>query len=291
MFIISLGWSAAGVALFIYGLMSLRRKRLIEDTPTSTIRSMAMGQIEIVGRAEDWNTTRSPATGRSCAVFRYMIEKRGGDDWKTVARGDSFAFPFRVNDGTGTVTVYPKGSEFRVSPVDAHRTGGGGATLARLQAALGPVSFGIDAFAETETTRVTEWAILPGQNVYIMGSAGRMDVGACEREAKLSERLAELKQDPQKMAALDLDNDGITSVEEWDAARGRIALEVREEVREYKRAKNFEDQVVIEKGERGECFIISDRSHKSLVRTMVWHSYAGIVGGGALTLWSLSKVF
>lgn len=107
----------------------------------------------------------------------------------------------------------------------------------------------------------------------------------------MSEQLAELKEDPERMTAVDLNKDGIIDMEEWDLARGRLATEVRAQADDYKRAKNFNDQVAIEKGGRGELFIISDLGQEALIGQMTLKSLGGIIGGAALILGSLPYVF
>ena len=42
-----------GFGVFFQGFNRLREKRLVQNTPTSTVRGMAMGLVELVGKAED----------------------------------------------------------------------------------------------------------------------------------------------------------------------------------------------------------------------------------------------
>jgi len=49
-----------GLVVFFFGFRALKRKRLIEDTPTSTIRAMAPGQVEVSGKAVDWRPLTAP---------------------------------------------------------------------------------------------------------------------------------------------------------------------------------------------------------------------------------------
>ena len=101
-------------------LRSLKIARLIEDTPTSRIRSAAQGYVELVGRGRPLAGTENlaPLTQRPCIWWRYRISrktKRGGskrsrDAWQTVASGTS-ALPFQLDDGTGQCIVKPDGAE------------------------------------------------------------------------------------------------------------------------------------------------------------------------------------
>ena len=75
----------------------LRVARLIEDTPTSRVRSAAQGYVELAGRGLPLDGTKNPAplTQRPCVWWRYRISKKtehgSGSGrrkaWKTVASG------------------------------------------------------------------------------------------------------------------------------------------------------------------------------------------------------------
>ena len=110
-----------GVFSFFWGFMRLRRKRKIENIPTSTVRSLAMGIVELTGKAEVSKGLKSPLTNAECTLYRYTIEeyRRSGKSghWVTIAKGDSFSCFFWLNDGTGKVMVLPRGAEF-IMPVD-----------------------------------------------------------------------------------------------------------------------------------------------------------------------------
>ena len=58
-----------GVYLFYRGFGLLKRKRLIEDTPTSKIRSASLGLVEVSGLAAGPRTMLAPITGRACYYY------------------------------------------------------------------------------------------------------------------------------------------------------------------------------------------------------------------------------
>ena len=99
-------------------LRSIRIARLIEDTPTSRVRSAAQGYVELAGRGEPLDGTKNlaPLTQRPCIWWRYKISKRkrtsnkGSDAWQTVASGTS-GLPFLLDDGSGHCIVKPDGAE------------------------------------------------------------------------------------------------------------------------------------------------------------------------------------
>lgn len=96
-----------GTASFFAGFASLRRYRQIQDVPTSRVRSMAAGPVELAGRVHAVPTLVSPLSGRPCAWWRYTIEEyRGGKKpWREIASGDSCACPLRLVDVTGAACV------------------------------------------------------------------------------------------------------------------------------------------------------------------------------------------
>lgn len=119
-------WLVIGLALFIYGFVELRKRNQIRDTPTSKIRSMAAGLVEISGvvRAAD-RTLRSPLTDRECVIYRYKVEEWDTDDleWGTLASHTECA-PFLIDDGTGEALVDPDGAELRLRVDNEYRVEG-----------------------------------------------------------------------------------------------------------------------------------------------------------------------
>ncbi|MBW2968259.1 hypothetical protein KY362_07270, partial [Candidatus Woesearchaeota archaeon] len=62
-----------GIYLFIKGFSWFRLKRMVENIPTSKIRSLAMGLVEIYGSVvlfED-KVLKSPFTGKDCVYYKY----------------------------------------------------------------------------------------------------------------------------------------------------------------------------------------------------------------------------
>jgi len=108
-----------GVYLFFHGFQMLQRKRLILNTPSSKIRSAAMGLVEISGLATGPYTMPAPITAVPCYYYRTMAwrwERRGkSSEWVKVA-DESLHVPFYLDDNTDRVLVDPRGAE-----MDIHR--------------------------------------------------------------------------------------------------------------------------------------------------------------------------
>jgi E3 ubiquitin ligase len=111
--------AAAGVYLFYRGFRLLQRKRLIEDTPTSKIRSAAMGLVEVNGLANGPYTIPAPVSQLPCYFHRTMVwiyvQSGKSKRWKKVADA-RFHVPFYLEDETGRVLVDPSDAE-----LDIHR--------------------------------------------------------------------------------------------------------------------------------------------------------------------------
>ncbi len=84
----------------------LRLNRLIEDTPTSKVRSAAQGFCELEGRAVLVANSQlaSPLSGKPCIWFRFKIERKvqsgKNTSWRTIQSASS-PHPIRLDDTTG----------------------------------------------------------------------------------------------------------------------------------------------------------------------------------------------
>ncbi len=75
LFIFAGVFSLAGVGVFIYGLKTMFKYSLIENIPHSKIRSMAMGLVEIQGNAVGDKYVVTPFSQSQCVYYRYKIEE------------------------------------------------------------------------------------------------------------------------------------------------------------------------------------------------------------------------
>ncbi|MFH1889154.1 MAG: GIDE domain-containing protein [Candidatus Omnitrophota bacterium] len=277
-----------GVWFFFRGFNRLRRKRLIENIPTSTIRGLAMGLVELYGKAEKTPPLKSPFTKTECVLYKYLIEeyRKSGKSghWVSIASGDSFYSPFRLDDGTGRIMVFPQHAEL-IMPVDNEfRTGIVNRSLP--EAAID--------FMETNgiryknwlgmrTLRFKEWLIRPGEMVYVLGSAKKDDYYHSDYKKELIRRLEDLKVNAEKMKEVDLNKDGAVSTEEWDTAVAKVEQELLAETLRDGSFGNPAD-VVIGKSDTEDVFMISDHGEKGLIKRLSMECVMGIYGGAALSL-------
>ncbi|SER27878.1 E3 Ubiquitin ligase [Nitrosomonas sp. Nm51] len=98
----------------------LKRARLIEDTPTSKIRSAAQGYVEIVGTVSSpqKHMLSAPLSNTACVWFTYKIQRhrRSGKSshWSTIEEKTSTE-QFVVSDDTGNCVIDPIGAEVQTS--------------------------------------------------------------------------------------------------------------------------------------------------------------------------------
>ena len=194
-----LGYAAvglgAGVYYFFRGFRSLQRKRLVEGLPTSKIRSLAMGLVEVVGTAAGEPTVDAAFTlrkcfGAKCRIDRWQSDRRGGH-WVKVHE-EYLGVPFYVEDETGRVRVDAAGAELDLPcDFDYDTKEGIGSFLSRFfgsaddkkQAALAEVTLPqrLKNFCESRNIstgwwsgsrmRYREYRIEPGNPIYVLGTA------------------------------------------------------------------------------------------------------------------------
>ncbi|MBM3839455.1 MAG: LemA domain-containing protein [Verrucomicrobia bacterium] len=182
-------------ALCIFGsLRSGKRKRLVDDTPTSKTTGVFIGLVELKGTAETGQPLMSFLAERKCAHYSWSVEEhwrrtvtetytdkdgrtrtrtRVETGWTTVANGGE-TIPFYLKDDLGAILVRPDGAEIEAQQIFARTCGAGDP----LYYAKGPPGAIMNS---TFTRRFTETAIPLHAPLYVMGqSRERKDVVAPE---------------------------------------------------------------------------------------------------------------
>src|SRR5882724_12062611 len=104
----------AGVFLFFRGFPFLKRKQLIQDIPSSTVRSASLGTVEISGTVVGPYTLIAPLSESDCFYYHAMARGTSGEEKK--ASAEILYAPFFLDDGTGRVLVDPRGAEAELRP-------------------------------------------------------------------------------------------------------------------------------------------------------------------------------
>jgi hypothetical protein len=96
----------AGIFIFFKGFRTYREYLVLKDTPEIPIRSIAMGLVEIHGKASGEHQVRSPVTGTLCLFYKVVIEQWAQDKdsghWIPF-KNDADGPLFYLEDGTGKV--------------------------------------------------------------------------------------------------------------------------------------------------------------------------------------------
>ncbi|MCP3175951.1 E3 ubiquitin ligase family protein [Desulfuromonas sp. KJ2020] len=191
--------------LLASGFHFIRLKRLLENTPTSRIRSLALGMVEVHGRARRRYALVSPMTQSPCVYYR--LKKYRRDDrnhtWNLVSTQDSGYVPFLLDDGSGRVIIDPQGA--RVRPKSSQEGYPGQTSLL--------------VRGKDPDEKWVEELIHEGSPVYILGQAYQERSPAPTLRERTRAILQGYKQDAAKRQQFDKNRDGHLSPDEWDEAR------------------------------------------------------------------------
>jgi hypothetical protein len=299
-------WSAI---LAVWALLSLYfvfrnlfRARLIEDTPTSRIRSAHQGYVELIGEAAMMRGEPiiAPLSGTPCCWWRYRVEHKDDKGWHTTGSGRSDSL-FLLRDETGECVIDPDGAQ--VSPSekdvwygpnpmpDAGPDRGAGAAFghAGLFGAHVTVNnpFGGDY-------RYTEETIIEGDPLYAIGffkSVGEIEHQAM-REEMIKERLRQWKADHASLLKqFDRNRDNQIDLDEWESVRDAARQSVlREQMLETQTALH----TLSDTGSNRRPLLISTREEFEIVRRFrLWAgiSLIGFFVFGASVVWMLTARF
>jgi hypothetical protein len=112
-----------GLGLLVRGMAGQRRAARLDDTASSTISSLAVGEVRVSGVVEPAESTLvSPLLSRSCVWYRAHVAQDEGRTARTVL-AEERAVGFRVRDASGDIRVFPGGARFLVPDAYHERTG------------------------------------------------------------------------------------------------------------------------------------------------------------------------
>lgn len=222
----------AGIVLFPYGLVNLKYKRMVENTPTSKVRSMAMGLVEVEGQARRYYDLKATYSRTRCIYFRcrFYRKKRvyvasrwaflqtGGshsEQWRLERETASGRLPFYLEDKTGRVLVRPKGAIFIVSRAS--------------QQFSGTMGMNAELLLRDDRTRIREDLIPEGARVYVLGKA-RPEKTEDTVSERIRKELQKLKQDKTRLMAYDQNENGRVDMDEWETARRDVENRVYAEM-------------------------------------------------------------
>jgi len=222
---------AIGLACF-YGIFYfIRRARIIEDTPTSRIRSASQGYVELSGRTRYLvgQPVQAPLTKRECAWYRFTIERQqtttssgSGSSWRTLEKKISER-PFECVDDTGRCIIDPRGAEIYTTHKDVWYGNTKWPTY-------GPEHK--RGWFSSGDYRYTELRLHDNDSLYAIGDFRTIDPGKVHNNMsdEVSAVLRVWKQDQTTLLErFDANGDGQIDLREWDQAREVAEKEVVEQ--------------------------------------------------------------
>jgi hypothetical protein len=293
--LIVIGLAAGAVYSFWYAFKAWAKNRVIEDTPTSRVRSAAQGYVELSGRGlpPPNSTNKAPLTGMPCTWWRYKIEERRysgrSRSWSTI-QSDTSAEPFLLDDGTGQCLVDPRGAEVFPGASDVWY---GPSEWPEMHIPNGTGIFGwlVDTLV-TDKYRYTEHRLQPHEQVYAIGAFRSLGGASVEDpEAAVANLLHEWKQDQAALLArFDSNRDGTLSSAEWEKARAAA----RRQVQDARAAEVQPPSLnVLADPMDGRSYLLAASDGESLARRFRRRALAGIggfVGSSAALTWMLMHV-
>lgn len=273
--IASPAFATGAIPLIIAGLLFwnafhfLRMKRRIENTPTSRIRSVAMGMVEIKGRALRKYALVSPMSHTPCVFYRltkYRREKN--NQWKVSSISSSDNVPFMIEDETGRVEIDPAGCRVSAGTKQEGQPG----------------QVGFLHFDSDSDDKWVEEVVVDGTLLYVLGFAAVKKEQGPNRQQQKLEALRELKRDAEKMKQFDIDGDGKISESEWDAARTAVEKELQlKTLAQSNERKKQEEHIVIGKKKGHPLIITETHSEDHLTARYLYYSIPLFIAAAVAT--------
>ena len=260
----------AGLFWFFKGFRVYREYRVLADTPEIPIRSMAMGLVEIHGKAKGQQTVLSPVTKTPCFFYKVDIERwvrdKNGGHWSHAAT-HAEGVRFYLEDATGKVLVDAHGAECDLIQTTKRETGRGvGASLGRLFGGTRDSSLTTgSAVSDSDLLNYAVSVVSTAHTTFsfdggsLLSGLGRGSPGlgmGSEHRYRLSEYCI--------------------VPEHWYAVTGTCV--------ENPNPQDEHDRNMIVKGQNEPTFLISWRSEKELQSALRNRAALHIFGGGALSV-------
>ncbi len=291
--------AAASFALYL-AYRNFKKSRLIEDMPTSLIRSASQGFTELIGVAKTHGEhLAAPLSATPCLWWYYSIEqyKSSGksSSWVKLESGSSEQ-AFNIDDSSGLCQVMPKGADLssrhhrQWQGRQRHPLGGSGTKASSTWASLLTTNIGFGA-----RYRYTERMIKEHDPLYILGhfttdSAGKRSLSV---EKMTGNILRSWKQDfAGLLEQYDRNGDGKLDIAEWKNVQQAAKKEALKQQRET--SQQEKEHAIVKPSDTGLPFLIGSDEQDALSSRYRWHaigwSLAFLLAGSGAT-WYISARF
>ena len=268
----------------VSSISRLKTARVIEDTPTSKIRSAHQGYVELVGfaKAGPEQLLLSGLSQTPCLWYRYKIERYESSgknsSWRSIESKTSEQ-AFIINDGSGDCYVMPNRAE--VSTVRKRSWQGNSLHPSKTS--------GIRLFGQRY--RYTEELLCADDLLYVIGlfETRHPPSPTVMRDAEMTKILTEWKQDYDKLTdRFDRNGDGEIDLQEWELVRA-------EALRKAERQQRAEGPInpvhtISYSPSRRQPYIIASSEPESLSRRYRWQALALLlvsVISASILIWML----
>jgi hypothetical protein len=293
---------AGGASL--YGIFRFfHRSRIIDDTPTSKIRSAHQGFVELegVGRLMKGTPIIAPVSQQQCLWFSYKIEKNTREhdighrsshshtntSWETIDSGVSDNL-FLISDDTGICVVDPEGAT--VTP-SFSKTWYGDRNYAVNDVNSAEAMLKLTTMSSGKDYRFSEKRIDVGADLYILGKfksiGGRRE--KLDKNAEVRDLLSKWKTKPgMLLARFDENDDGEIDMDEWQKVMQAAEKEVEQSFSE--RLVQPEVHTISKPVDSRRPFIISVEDQQTIIGRYKWYSRGSIAGffiSGIAFVWIL----
>jgi hypothetical protein len=137
---------SGGAVLFTRGLAAYRRGAVVRSIATSSIDSLAVGEVRLTGTVEPLAATLiSPLQSAPCVWYCSSIVESGRNSRATVF-DEERSVEFRIRDASGTVRVVPRGGRWELAPVLDESSGLFGGDPVSVRRRVGPSSMAVPEF-------------------------------------------------------------------------------------------------------------------------------------------------
>lgn len=279
----------ATLVAFYFGWRNWRRARIIEDAPTAKIRSAHQGYIELEGEGQlmDGEPIIAPLTNHACLWYRYKIERKDerndndGHRW-VIERQETSDNLFHLVDDTGKCIIDPDGAE--ISTDEKVQWYGDGSWPQN-----SPLQGGSSVFS-SDRYRYTEWLVLPGQPLYVIGQFKTVAPAQLYKTSEITRDLIRdwKKDQAQMLERFDVNKDGQIDEDEWQLVRKSAKMHAQAEFRE--RAKQPDIHIIAKPEDDKHPFILSIYPQGQLTKRFRLHAYlflAGFFAAGCIAAWLL----
>ena len=289
----AIGLAVSCLISFYFAFYYLHKKRVIEDTPTSKIRSAAQGYLELIGFGQlmEGQPIIAPLSGTHCTWYDFTVEERikrnDRSDWKVIRKGTSDEL-FLIKDETGECIIDPEGAKVITNEEDTWY----GNQVMPMQKSANKKGLLGSLVGNAGRYRYTEKRLSIAEPLYAIGlfnttggSGAKLNVNEDVRDV-----IREWKQDSEALLKkFDTNNDGEIDMEEWQQVRDAALKHV---IANHQEQKNMPPVHLLSKtNDRRRPFVLSAVPQESLTSKFHWYAtllFTWFVLSGVSSTWIIS---